>query len=446
MGLRMRYKIARGNEEISSTGGISLVGGIIRGMKMFGRISQLTMGGVKKGWMSHGDILKCMVALLCEGRTDYADINSHKGDVVFMESLDIKNVPSEERLRQRIEAAAETLTNEVLDGNLELLAEFGDFGRESTAHNKYTPVDMDVSPMDNGGSRKEGVGRTYKGCDGYAPMFAYIGTSGHMLDAELRPGTQHSQKDMDKFLTGVIDRIDYLGVDDALCILDSAHDASVNIDIFQKRGVRFLIKRNPRFESPEQWLALGRRVGDAHSPRPGKTVFTGAASHIRPPNCESDEPLFVIFEVTERTIDANGDPLLIPDVKVDTWWTNLTDSPEEIIQLYHNHGTSEQFHSELKSDMGFERLPSGKFKTNALLLQLAMIAFNILRIMGQEALKLVDVIPVKVNVARRRLRSVIQDLVYIACKRVSHANAVFLKFGRNCPWFGVFRCLYLKLC
>ena len=34
---------------------------------------------------------------------------------------------------------------------------------ETTAMS-YMPVDIDVSPMDNSRTKKEGVGRTYKGC------------------------------------------------------------------------------------------------------------------------------------------------------------------------------------------------------------------------------------------------------------------------------------------
>lgn len=37
--------------------------------------------------------------------------------------------------------------------------------------------------------------------------------------------------------------------------------------------------------------------------------------------------------------------------------------------------------------MDVERLPSGKFESNKLVLELTMIAYNILRIIGQESLK-----------------------------------------------------------
>ena len=38
------------------------------------------------------------------------------------------------------------------------------------------------------------MGWTYKGENGYAPIFAYLGAEGFALAAELRPGTQHCSK------------------------------------------------------------------------------------------------------------------------------------------------------------------------------------------------------------------------------------------------------------
>ena len=55
--------------------------------------------------------------------------------------------------------------------------------------------------------------------------------------------------------------------------------------------------------------------------------------------------------------------------------TSLPD--ETVIDLYHAHGESEQYHSEIKTDMDVGRLPSGKFENNKLVLELTMIAYNI---------------------------------------------------------------------
>jgi hypothetical protein len=56
----------------------------------------------------------------------------------------------------------------------------------------YVPLDVDTFVMDQSGTAKEAVGRTYAGVDGYCPWVAYLGTQGFCLELALRPGTQHS--------------------------------------------------------------------------------------------------------------------------------------------------------------------------------------------------------------------------------------------------------------
>ena len=156
----------------------------------------------------------------------------------------------------------------------------------------------------------------------------------------------------------------------------------------------------------------------------------------------------LVFEVIQRTIAADGQRLLAPDIEVNTWWTSLKLPAKTVIELYHQHGTSEQFHSEIKTDMDMERLPSGKFATNALVLSLGLVAYNVLRLCGQTALKQNEQLPpeekmpIRKPVERRRLRSVMQDLMYLATRLTHHARRLGLAFWRNNPWHGVWRELY----
>lgn len=96
----------------------------------------------------------------------------------------------------------------------------------------------------------------------------------------------------------------------------------------------------------------------------------------------------MVYEITERTTSADGQTMLFPETEINMYWTSLGVSDEELIELYHNHAVCEQYHSEIKTDMGIERLPSGKFETNSLILKLTMIAYNILRIIGTAAIDL----------------------------------------------------------
>ena len=153
-----------------------------------------------------------------------------------------------------------------------------------------------------------------------------------------------------------------------------------------------------------------------------------------------------------RTIAANGQALLIPEIEVQTWWTNLVAPPEDVIRLYREHSTCEQFHAELKTDLDLdlERLPSGKFATNALLLLLAMMAYNALRLCGQTSLRAARHLPaekpLRKKAGRRRLRSVMLDLMYQAARWVRHGRRFGLSFGYFNPWFDIWRRTYLRGC
>jgi len=138
----------------------------------------------------------------------------------------------------------------------------------------------------------------------------------------------------------------------------------------------------------------------------------------------------VVFEVICRTMDADGQNLLVPALEA-----------KEVIALHHQHGTSEQFHSENKTDLDLERLPSGKFATNATMLSLGLVAYNLLRLCGQQGLKKQRCLPPpqagarsqgpRPNVFRRRLRSVMEDLMCLAAKLTWHANRWKLVFWQN---------------
>lgn len=110
---------------------------------------------------------------------------------------------------------------------------------------------------------------------------------------------------------------------------------------------------------------------------------------------------------------APGIAYAIPSAETLRQCFDLPLSDQEIIDLYHAHGESEQYHSEIKTDMDVERLPSGKFDSDKLVLELTVIAYNILQIIGQESLKKRDD-PTRKKVRRRRIRTVISNLMQLA--------------------------------
>ena len=273
----------------------------------------------------------------------------------------------------------------------------GCYARDS---HQYVPVDIDVTTFDNSKSNKEGVSRTYKGFDGYAPIMAYIGTEGYLVNLELRGRKQHGWKETPDFLVETIALCHQLTDKPLLIRLDSGNDASENIGIFMEESykynnVSFIIKRNLRKESRQDWLdSVKDCCINVRNPRDRKTVYIGQTfrdvTYTLSDKTEKTVGICTIYEITERTIDKYGQVFLIPDIELNTLWTNLPLPDETMINLYHAHGECEQYHSEIKTDMDIERLLSGKFGTNRLFFELTIIAYNILPIIGQESLKKQD--------------------------------------------------------
>ena len=389
--------------------------------------------------ISHGEVATAMIGLICAGKPDFDAIEPFRDDPFFTISLGLDPVPASPTLRQRLNSANGAFNDILLEECAEVVRRFAP--AITPSEGEMVAIDIDVSPFDNSQTKKEGVEWTYKRFNGYAPIFAYVGEEGYLANLELRPGSDHCQKGTTEFLERTLDYARMMSDAPFLVRMDSGNDSLDNIQVCRKQEADYLIKRNLRKESKEEWLRIAMKCGELEEPRQGKEVWRGE-HHVRKTGI--DDALRIVFCVTRRTMEANGQALLVPKVEVETYWTSLDADVARVIELYHAHGTSEQFHSELKTDLDLERLPSGKFQTNELVLLLGMIAYNLLRLIGQESLRENDT-PLRKRVSRRRLRSVMQDMIYLACRMVRHARRWKLSFGRHCPWFNAWRRMYLRV-
>ena len=428
------------NERIIPAGGLAVVGALLGKCDFIKKINRMDVTPNRsQHQIKNGDILLTYIGMLCMGKPYFEAVHEMDDDKDFYKAaLGItRAIPSEETLRQRMDDIGDSLRDSILQENVSLLQ--ANKIQPSALPNGLVPVDIDVTPMDNSKSKKEGVSRTYKGFDGYAPIMAYIGTAGYAINFELREGKQHCQKGTVEFLRETIKLCKKLTDKPLLIRLDSGNDSIDNVSVLMDEGCYFIIKRNLRRESIDGWYEMAKKhCRNVTTPREGKTVYIGSDwkdAHSKQFN--QDFTLRAGYEITERTIDKYGQFLLEADVEVDTWWTNLGDPDKEIIALYHAHGECEQYHSEIKTDMDMERLPSGKFNTNALILELGLIAYNILRMIGQGTIG--GRAPrQKREVKRRRIRTVIGNLIMMASHVKMHARQLIIGLGRSNVWRHVF--------
>ena len=428
------------NERIIPASGLAVVGAFLGKSDFIKKLNRMDVTSNRsQHQIKNGDIVLTYLGMLCMGKPYFEAVHEMDDDKDFYKAaLGItRSIPSEETLRQRMDDIGDSLRQTILEQNVEML--LANKIQPTALANGLVPVDIDVTPMDNSKSKKEGVSRTYKGFDGYAPIMAYIGTEGYAINFELREGKQHCQKGTVEFLQETIKLCHKLTDKPLLIRLDSGNDSIDNVAVLMDAGCFFIIKRNLRRESTDDWFEMAKQYCQhVTSPRDGKTVYIGCDwKTVTSKQFNTEYTLRAGYEITERTIDKYGQFNLVPDIEVETWWTNLGDPDEEIISLYHAHGECEQFHREVKTDMDLEWLPSGKFATNALILELGMIAYNILRMIGQGTIG--GRAPrQKRDVKRRRLRTVISNLIMMAGHVTMHARQLIIGLGKSNVWRHIF--------
>lgn len=444
-----RIKVVFTEERLITPSGLGIVGGMLGKSEFVKRCNRIPVDKKRsEAQIKDGDILLTYIGLLCQGKTQYEAVNEMKDDPEFFKyALGVtRSIPSAETLRQRMDDIGDSLRQQILRANTDMFRAHDVLPTVLTTG--QVPVDIDVTPFDNSKTVKEGVSRTYKGYDGYAPIMAYIGKEGFLVNTELREGKQHCQNGTPSFLKETL-RYSHLITNAPLLIrMDSGNDAKENLGILLEDGSWFIVKRNMRRgETKDGWLEKVKECcKDVRNPRDGKTVYIGSSWKDVEYTDQNNEVkticMRIVYEVIERKIDRHGQILLAPDIEVNTWWTNLGWTDEEIIASYHAHGESEQFHSEIKTDMDVERLPSGKFATNELVLELTVIAYNLLRMIGQESLRHKP--DRKQKVKRRRLRTVINNLIQFATHITSHARCTTMALGQSNTWRFAFMRLWQR--
>jgi hypothetical protein len=443
-----RFKFVQSDAEIISHSGLSLIG---QAVKQYTTLShELDKSVALRHGIKHSDVMKSYLGLVATGKNDFEAIHTIDSEFYFITAMGLDEMPGEATLRQRMDKHAVAFLPIVERASIDFLSNIKP--TLTPVFTGHLPLDADVTPMDNSGSHKEGVSRTYKGHDGYAPMAVYLGAEGYCLRLELREGKQHCQKDTPELLARALRDARRITDQPILVRLDGGNDSIENIDIIlehrqnqnqNEAAIDFIIKWNPRRVDKDEWVKTAEQQGCwAHQSEGKRTaIFSERVTRTWQ---GYDYQVRRVIRLSERTIDKHGQALLIPEIELEGWWSSLDNVEDEVIKLYADHGTSEQFHSEFKTDLDIEQLPSGKFATNALVLAISALAYNILRWIGQNGL-IKPSRSKRHQAKRRRIKTVMQELMYRAARVCKTARSIQLSFGKACPVFTIMDSLYQRL-
>ena len=150
------YKLT--DKRIPADTGLGLVGDILETAGFQERFKNV--GSENKRSKKHintGEILITFIALLCKGNPDFDGVVEFQNDAAFYQTaLHLqKGFPSSSTLRMRMDSIGKSQREQLLKFNAHLLK--SNKIKPTPLKNGLIPVDMDVTPMDNSNTKKEGV-------------------------------------------------------------------------------------------------------------------------------------------------------------------------------------------------------------------------------------------------------------------------------------------------
>ena len=90
----MRFEIVQGDELLSSHSGLALVGEILDTIGFSKRLDKVALPDHPSPEISHGDVAKAMIGLICLGKPDFDAIEPFRDDPLFSTALGLDMVPA----------------------------------------------------------------------------------------------------------------------------------------------------------------------------------------------------------------------------------------------------------------------------------------------------------------------------------------------------------------
>lgn len=269
-------------------------------------------------------------------------------------------------------------------------------------------IDLDSSIYEQASTRKQGSNKAYNGQIGYPPLFAFWAEEGELLFSHLRRGSAHTCRNVGWFLRETFKRVPP----------QAAVALRADSGFYSKEVVQWCEAHHLRFTITADQTA------------PLLTLIEALPDHAWT-NLPDDYPLSEVAEVryqpsrwatayryvVKRQLREKKDGDLYWQYHV--FVTNDEPTPALELEVWHlQHADMENRIKEHKSDLGLEKLPTGRFHANWAYLLIGQLAFNLFAWFKKL------VLPVSYH--RATLKTIRHHVLHLAGKIVHSARQCFL--------------------
>jgi hypothetical protein len=274
--------------------------------------------------------------------------------------------------------------------------------------NRTATLDVDATFIE---AAKRDAARSYHGMRGYYPMLGFVAETKGLLLSEFRDGNVSPAADAPGFLRRLVSRLPNT-VEKIRLRSDSAWFNHEVMDYCARGGIEFAITADKNTHTSdlieripdEQWEAFG----DIPDEKIAETVYS----------FEHGEEAYRLIALREPIRQLN---LLDGIYSYRVIITNMNWEKRRLVKWHRERATSENWIKELKGGFSLERLPSGRFLSNAAFLEIISLAYNLV-----EALK---VLGLPNEYRRKTVKSLRYWLFNIPAMWVRHARRWVLKLG-----------------
>lgn len=277
--------------------------------------------------------------------------------------------------------------------------------------------ELDTTLLGTYGKQEGSAWNAHYQADGYHPHLCYDGITGDLIRAELRNGTDYCSKDITNFMEPVFQ--EYAAGYKFINLMLRGDSGFATPDLYaqcEKYDTLYAIRLKAN-------SVLYQKASDINTELYKKTEedavsysavygeFTYKASSWEIPRrvvCKIEKPQGSIEHLFTFIV------------------TNMSMTPEYIVEFYCGRGNMENFIKECKNDFGFSCVSSSKKEVNANRLQVHVLAYNLVNWMRRL------ILPKKMR--KWRMGTIRRNLIKIASRVTKHSRKILYRLCSSFPF------------